>query len=54
MVQQLEIIPQSNPFKVKPGDKLAVNVVFGGAPLAGAGVEIGDGKTKMTEADIPR
>jgi hypothetical protein len=38
--QELEIIPQNNPFKLKP--------------LAGVGAEIGDGKTKMKEEDIPR
>jgi nickel transport protein len=52
--QELEIIPQNNPFKLKPGEKLAVKVVFGDKPLAGVGVEIGDGKTKMKEEDIPR
>ena len=52
--QQLEIIPQRDPFKVKPGEKLPVKVIFEGKPLAGAGVEIGDGKTRMKEEDIPR
>jgi len=52
--QELEIIPQSDPFKLKPGEKLAVKVLFGDKPLAGMGVEIGDGKSKMKEEDIPR
>ncbi|MBV9488992.1 MAG: DUF4198 domain-containing protein [Verrucomicrobia bacterium] len=52
--QQLEIIPRTDPFKVRPGEKLAVKVVFEGKPLKGAGVEIGDGQTKMKEEDIPR
>jgi nickel transport protein len=51
---RLEIIPQSNPMEAKPGDKLAVKVLWEGAPLPGVGVEIGDGKTKMKEEDIPR
>ncbi|MBV9106671.1 MAG: DUF4198 domain-containing protein [Verrucomicrobia bacterium] len=52
--QQLEIIPQNDPFKLKPGEKLAVKVLFGNKPLAGVGVEIGDGKTKIKEENIPR
>ncbi len=52
--QRLEIVPQSDPFSAKPGDKLAVQILWRGKPLPGAKVEIGDGKTKMREEDIPR
>jgi uncharacterized GH25 family protein len=52
--QVLEIIPQTDPFAVRPGGTLPVQVLFRGKPLADVGVEIGDGKTKMKEEDIPR
>ena len=51
---RLEIVPQADPFAAKPGDKLPVRVLWEGKPLADAGVEIGDGMTKMKEEDIPR
>jgi hypothetical protein len=34
--QRIEIIPQSNPYQLKAGDKLKIKVVFDGKPLAGA------------------
>ncbi len=51
---ELEIVPLSDPVKVKPGQKLSVKVLFRGKPLAGAQVERGDGKTMVAEKDIPR
>ncbi len=36
--QRLEIIPQANPYGLKPGDTLRVRVFFEGKPLAGAKV----------------
>lgn len=36
--QRLEIIPQSNPYGMKPGDTLRVRIIFEGKPLAGAKV----------------
>jgi len=52
--QQLELIPQSDPFAVRPGQKLPVRVLFRSQPLAGVGLECGDGVTKIKEVDIPR
>jgi uncharacterized GH25 family protein len=51
--QQPEIIPQTDPFKLKPGEKLPVKILFEGKPIDAIGVEIGDGKTKMKEENIP-
>jgi uncharacterized GH25 family protein len=48
------LIPQSDPATVHKGELLAVKVIYEGKPLVGIGVEIGDGKTKMKEEDIPR
>jgi nickel transport protein len=50
----LEIIPLEDPFKVHPNQKLPVEVLYMNKPLPGVGVEIGDGRTKMKEEDIPR
>jgi nickel transport protein len=50
----LEIVPTSDPFKARPGQKLPVEVLYMNKPLPGVGVEIGDGRTKMKEEDIPR
>jgi hypothetical protein len=36
--QRLEIVPQANPYRLKPGDLLTVRVLFEGKPLAGARV----------------
>ncbi len=36
--QRLELIPQSNPAALRPGDTLRVRVLFAGQPLAGAKV----------------
>jgi len=51
---RLEIVPQENPFLVKVGGELLVKVLWEGKPLAGVGVEIGDGVTPMAEDAIPR
>ncbi|MBI3446964.1 MAG: DUF4198 domain-containing protein [Magnetospirillum sp.] len=48
---RLEIVPLADPFRLKPGEKLKVRVDYAGKPLAGAEVEIGNGKTKE---DKPR
>jgi nickel transport protein len=52
--QLLEIVPLSDPGKVKPGETLRLKVLFQGKPLAGAEVERGDGSTVVAEKDIPR
>ncbi|HZP44393.1 MAG TPA: DUF4198 domain-containing protein [Candidatus Binataceae bacterium] len=52
--EELEIIPQSDPFKTAPGAELPVKVLYRGKPLAGVGVEIGDGQIRIAEAAIPR
>ncbi len=36
----LEIVPLANPFTLNPGDELPVQVLYDGAPLAGAELEI--------------
>ncbi|MBV9498514.1 MAG: DUF4198 domain-containing protein [Acidobacteriaceae bacterium] len=52
--EQLEIVPQSDPFKTLPGQIFPVKVLYFGKPLAGIGVEIGDGQTKLKEEEIAR
>ena len=47
--QRLEIVPLADPFHLKPGERLKVRVDYAGKPLAGAEVEIGDGKTKAEQ-----
>lgn len=47
---RLELVPLTDPYGLKPGEKLRLRVDYAGKPLAGAKVEIGDGKT---EADPP-
>ncbi|RAU20029.1 DUF4198 domain-containing protein [Paramagnetospirillum kuznetsovii] len=47
--QRLEIVPLADPFRLKPGERLKVRVDYAGKPLAGAEVEIGDGKTKTDQ-----
>jgi uncharacterized GH25 family protein len=37
--QKLEIVPQANPYDLKPGDTLQVLLLFEGNPLAGARIE---------------
>lgn len=50
----LELIPQTNPLTVAPGQMLAVQLLFNGKPLADAGIELSDLKTKMKEDEIER
>lgn len=50
----LEIVPLSDPDKVKPGELIRLRVLFRGKPLVGAEVERGDGVTPVPEHDIPR
>lgn len=50
----LEIVPLSDPLKVRPGQKLSLRVLFHGQPLARGQIERGDGVTAVPEADIPR
>jgi len=50
----LEILPLATPASAKPGTGFSVRVLWQGKPLAGVGVEIGDGVTVRKEADIPR
>lgn len=44
--QRLEIVPLSDPFKLKAGEALRVRVMFEGKPLNGADVGVGDGQSK--------
>jgi nickel transport protein len=50
----LEMVPLSDPDKVKPGEILRLKVLFQGKPLSGVDVERGDGVTAVPEKDIPR
>lgn len=50
----LEIVPLSDPDRIKPGQKLQVKVLLRGQPLAGAEVERSDGITAVPEKEIPR
>ncbi len=45
----IELIPQSNPAAVKPGQSLSVLVKFNGTALPNAGVELTDSSTKTTK-----
>jgi uncharacterized GH25 family protein len=51
---ELELVPLDNPFTLKQGDELHVQVLYHGRPLTGVGVEIGDGVTARKEEEIPR
>lgn len=51
---KLELVPMTDPFDVKVGDRLPVLVRLNGKPYAGAGVEIGDSITAMPENEITR
>jgi uncharacterized GH25 family protein len=50
--QKLEIVPQANPYDLKPGDALPVLLLFEGKPLAGVRIEshcrVGDKVTTQT------
>lgn len=50
----LEIVPIVDPGEVLPGQKVKLQVLFLGKPLAGAEVERGDGVTPVLEKDIAR
>lgn len=41
---RLELVPHVDPFSLKPGDHLPIEVLFDGKPLAGVPVEVGDDK----------
>lgn len=48
---ELEIVPLTNPLKLKPGDKFPVQVFYKGKPLSGADVEVmGDMELYTTDA----
>lgn len=47
----LELVPLSNPLKLKPGDKLRVLVTDDGQPLAGVPVAYGDDMRGVSGAD---
>lgn len=51
---RLELVPLDDPFAVPMGSRLRVRVLFEGKPLAGVGVEIGDGRTPKKESEIAR
>jgi len=51
---RLEIVPLADPMSIAPGGSLPLRVLWGGRPLAGARLEIGDGVTERREEDIPR
>lgn len=48
---RFELVPQADPFRLKPGEPLKVRVEYEGKPQAGAKVEVSDGKT---EPETPR
>jgi uncharacterized GH25 family protein len=48
---RLELVPLSDPFRLKAGEPLRLRVDYAGKPLADADVEVSDGKTKT---DTPR
>lgn len=50
----LEIVPQKNPATLRPGEPLPLLVLLGGRPLAGAGVEVGNGEDAIAEEKIVR
>jgi uncharacterized GH25 family protein len=50
----LELVPQTDPLVLKPGDTLSVLVLFNGKPLVGGMVENSDGQTFLPESAIPR
>ncbi len=50
----LELVPQENPARLQPGEPLAVRVLLGGQPLAGANVERGNGQDVVAEERIER
>lgn len=48
---ELEIVPLANPLRLKPGDKLPVQVLYRSRPLAGAEVQImGDEEAYTTDS----
>jgi nickel transport protein len=51
---RVELVPVSDPFSIKVGQFLPIQALYEGKPLVGVGLEIGDGKTKIKEEDIPR
>jgi uncharacterized GH25 family protein len=51
---RLEIIPQSNPFSLKVGDTLLVQVRYEGSPLPAVGLENGDNSKAIPEDQIER
>lgn len=51
---RFEIVPLENPSVATAASGFRVQVLLDGRPLAGAGVEIGDGATPRKEEDIPR
>jgi nickel transport protein len=50
----LELVPQKNPATVRPGEMLPVQVLLGGQPLAGAGIEVGNSEDVISEEKIVR
>ena len=50
----LELIPQANPYAVKPSQTLPVLVLYNGQPLVDAKVEVSNLKDKLPEDKIPR
>ncbi len=51
---RLELVPQADPFTLKTGQDLPVQVLFNGKPLPNVGVEIGDGATPIEESKVKR
>ncbi len=51
---ELEILPLNNPFRIRTGDTLPVQILWRGKPIASLGVEVGDGRTRISESNIPR
>lgn len=50
---RLELVPHADPFSLERGDRLPVEVLFDGRPLAGVEVEIGD-DTAVARGEKPK
>jgi len=48
---KLDIVPQKNPFNLRPGEALPLKVYFGGKPLSGATIEGDHEKVAVTDKE---
>lgn len=52
---RLELVPQQDPFTLKPGDELTVQALFEGKPFAGAEIDVISGEFPMTkDMELPK